>query len=183
VTIAKSLCILVLTGLLFGCDEAPSAPPSPQALTDDATGVYCGMILTEHEGPKAQVFEKGRTTPLWFTAVRDALAYSRLPGEAQSIVAFYVHDMGQATSWKKPQTNGIWIQAQNAFYVIGSTKRGGMGMTEVVPFGTKEKADQFALLFGGWVVDYSNIPTDSLFPEPPQSNSALANDKGEGLTQ
>lgn len=177
--IVKNISLLVLIGLLCGCDEGPTSPPSPQALTDGATGVYCGMILSEHEGPKAQIFEKGRTSPLWFTAVRDALAYTRLPGEAQSIVAFYVHDMGQATSWEQPQTDGIWMQAQSAFFVIESIKRGGMGMTEVVPFGTKEKAEHFALLYGGRVVSYPQIPMESLFPEPLETSSALAKENVE----
>jgi len=179
----RKFILLLVFGMLFGCDETPATPPSPQALTESATGLYCGMILTEHEGPKAQIFEKGRTSPLWFTAVRDALAYTRLPGEAQSIVAFYVHDMGLAMSWEQPQTDGIWMQAQNAFYVIESVKRGGMGMTEVVPFGTKEKADQFTTQYGGRVVDFQNIPTDSLFPEAPENSSASADEKREGLIQ
>lgn len=177
--LTKIVWLFVLIGLLSGCDEAPTAPPSPQALTNAATGVYCGMILSEHDGPKAQIFEKGRANPLWFTAVRDAIAYTKLPGEAQSIVAFYVHDMGQATSWEQPQTDGIWMQAQSAFFVIESVKRGGMGMTEVVPFGTREKAEQFALLYGGRVVSYSDIPTDSLFPEPLEIDSALVKESVE----
>ncbi len=161
----KLLFIVLLGGFLVACNGTDDKVPAAQALVDGATGVYCGMNITEHPGPKAQVFEKGRTDPLWFTAVRDALAYSRLPGEAQSITALYVHDMGRATSWENPQDDGIWISAEGALYVVGSEKRGGMGMPEVVPFASQAAALDFAEQFGGTVVDYRNIATSYLFPE------------------
>ena len=45
------------------------------------------------------------------------------------------------TSWADPQDDGIWINAKKAFYVIGSTKRGGMGAKETVPFEDRSKAE------------------------------------------
>lgn len=164
-TIKKWATLLLTSGFLLGCGADVATLPAPEELTEFATGTYCGMVLTEHEGPKAQLFEKGKKAPLWFTAVRDALAYTRLPGEGQSVVAIYVHDMGKAQSWERPQTNGIWILANDAYYVIESEKRGGMGMIEVVPFGNKEKAAQFKDEFGGRVVSYADIPTKNLFPD------------------
>lgn len=156
----------LLTGvLLSGCNSEIAQLPDPEELTELVVGNYCGMVLTEHAGPKAQLFEKGRNDPLWFSAVRDALAYMRLPGEAQSVVAIYVHDMGRAQSWEKPQADGIWILADQALYVINSTRRGGMGMIEVVPFAKRPKALEFAGKYGGEVVSYKEIPTESLFPE------------------
>lgn len=164
-TFIKVISLLTAVGILAGCNSDNVDIPGPVALTESATGVYCGMNLAEHPGPKAQVFEQGREAPLWFTAVRDALAYSRLPGEAQSISALYVHDMGQATSWENPQDDGIWVRAERAFYVVGSDQRGGMGMIEVVPFGTNEKAQQFAIQYGGKVVSYADVPSKYLFPD------------------
>jgi len=163
--IARLAAVVVASGLLFACDAGNTSLPAPEKLTELATGVYCGMVLTEHAGPKAQVFEKGKSDALWFTAVRDAVAYSRLPGEAQHVIAIYVHDMGRATSWENPQPEGIWILADEAYYVVGSIKRGGMGMIEVVPFGQYEQAAAFAAQFGGKVVKYDDIPASSLFPD------------------
>ncbi len=158
-------CIVLMSGLLFGCEATETALPKPEALTEMASGTYCGMTLTEHAGPKAQVFEKGRDEAIWFTTVRDALAYRLLPGEGQSIVTIYVHDMGEAVSWEKPQRDGIWIAADTAYYVVGSDRRGGMGMPEVVPFGSALKAAEFAKIHGGDVVAYNDVPTEYLFPE------------------
>lgn len=157
---------LMAMALLIGCEDSPIDLPLPRALSDGASGIYCGMILVEHPGPKAQIFEKGRADPVWFSSVRDALAYTRLPGEAQSVVALYVHDMGRAHSWESPQADGIWIAAQKAHFVVGSSKRGGMGMIEVVPFESKEDAKLFAGEYGGTVVTYENIESRFLFPEP-----------------
>lgn len=161
----RKLAPLIILVLLVACNDSPVKLPPPQALTDAATGIYCGMILAEHPGPKAQIFEKGRERPVWFSAVRDALAYSRLPGEAQSVVAIYVHDMGRADSWENPQADGIWIEAQEAVFVVGSSKRGGMGMIEVVPFASPKDAEVFIEQNGGKIVAFEDIAAKFLFPE------------------
>ncbi|MCF8465966.1 MAG: nitrous oxide reductase accessory protein NosL [Sneathiella sp.] len=181
-TVIRNLALTLLClGLLGACDNDGDHVPPPQALTDDAVGVYCGMILTEHAGPKGQVFEKGRDAPLWFTAVRDAIAYTRLPGEGQSTVAIYVQDMARAESWEKPQPDGIWITAETAFYVVGSEMRGGMGMPETVPFGTIEAAQAFAAKHGGQVMRFEEIPDSVLLPGDNENSDTIADKpSGEG---
>ena len=71
---------LFLAGLA-GCNEQVSQP-DPVKLTREAIGNYCNMIVADHPGPKIQVHEKGRSDPVWFSSVRDGLAYLSLPGEA-----------------------------------------------------------------------------------------------------
>lgn len=153
---------LIFLLLVSACEDGIGDIPLPQALPEGAVGTYCGMILTEHAGPKAQIFEKGRSEPLWFTAIRDAVTYTRLPGEGQSVVGFYVHDMARASSWEKPQSEGIWITADAAFFVVGSNRLGGMGMPETVPFGTVEAAETFAEKYGGHVFRLTEIPVSAL---------------------
>lgn len=153
----KFLCLLVL--VLGGCQEE-IITPDPVEITREAEGFYCNMIVVDHPGPKAQVYEKDRAQAIWFTSVRDALAYNILPGEAQEVLAIYVHDMGQATSWDSPEADGIWIKATEAFYVIDSRKRGGMGAKETIPFGDQAQAEKFVGEFGGRVVAYSDISPD-----------------------
>jgi len=151
--------ILALLLLLAACQEEIVAP-EPVALTREAEGFYCNMIVVDHPGPKAQLYEKDRQGAIWFTSVRDALAYNMLPGEAQHVQAIYVHDMGRANSYEKPQNHGIWMRAEEAVYVIESHKRGGMGAKETVPFGQREAAEKFAAEFGGRVVAFNDIPRD-----------------------
>ena len=154
-TIVVTLCLAVLAG----CNEQVSTP-GPVKLTRDSIGTYCNMIVADHPGPKIQVHERDGSEPVWFSSVRDGLAYLSLPGEAQRVLAVYVHDMGLAQSWEKPQDDGIWIAAAEAVYVIGSARRGGMGAKEAVPFGDRSKAEAFAEKHGGTIVAYEDIPAD-----------------------
>ena len=154
-------CAALCAVLLVGCKDQVAAP-DPVKLTREAIGNYCNMIVADHPGPKVQIHEKGYPKPLWFTSVRDGLAYLKLPGEAQKVLAIYVHDMGQAESWSKPQDEGIWINAKNAVYVIGSKKRGGMGAKETVPFANRADAEQFIAEHGGELVAFADIPANYL---------------------
>ena len=165
--------LIVALGLsLLGACKGEGDIPSPVALTRAANGHYCSMIIIDHPGPKAQVFEKDATQPLWFSSVRDALAYLRLPGEAQRVIVAYVHDMSRATSWQTPNNDGIWIRADSAVYVLGSSKRGGMGAQEAVPFSDASAAKNFVAEFGGRVVGFGDIPDDYIL-----------GDKGENTDQ
>ncbi len=155
------LFLIFLSGSLSACNE-DGPLPDPLALTHEAIGAYCGMILTEHPGPKAQVFEKNNPEPHWFTSVKDAVMYLTLPGEAQDAIVTYVQDMAVAQSWEKPEDDGIWIDLHDAYFVVGSRKIGGMGMPEFVPFSIKEKAIEFSRKHGGRVVRLSEITTEDL---------------------
>src|SRR5690606_7350757 len=71
------------TLLAAGCDRGggQAPPPSPNEVLAEATGYYCGMLLADHEGPKGQIHLSGREAPLWFSSVRDTIAFLRLPEE------------------------------------------------------------------------------------------------------
>jgi Cu-processing system permease protein len=145
--------------LLAGCgEEKEAARPDPQEITREAIGYYCNMIVADHEGPKAQLYLKGESEPIWFSSVRDAVAFTLLPDEPKTIAAVYVNDMAKA-SWNSPEA-GTWIEIGNAHFVIGSARRGGMGALEAVPFGDPEQAAAFAEAHGGQVVALSDIPED-----------------------
>lgn len=151
--------ILVFTFLLVACsDEGSAIIPSPQDISSDAIGYYCGMIVINHNGPKAQIHLKGKAAPLWFVSVRDAIAFTLLPEEPKNIAAIYVTDMSVA-DWQHPETDmENWIDATQAFYVLESRKSGGMGNAEAVPFLEKQQAEQFVKLNKGKVFTLPEIP-------------------------
>lgn len=152
----------ILSAFLLGsCKEEQKAPPpAPYALTSEAIGRYCGMNVLEHPGPKGQIILDAQIPePIWFSSARDTLAFTMLPEEPKDIAAIYVSDMSKALSWEKPGENN-WIDAHEAFYVIGSSLRGGMGADEAVPFSTEEAARQFTVKNGGRVVPFSGVPQD-----------------------
>jgi copper chaperone NosL len=144
--------------LLVACgEEQQAAAPPPHEVTDDAIGHYCGMALVEHPGPKGQAILKGRDEPIWFSSARDTIAFTRLPDEPKDIAAIYVTDMAKAKNWDHPE-RGAWVDARRAWYVIGSTRKGGMGGDEAVPFGQEQAARQFAEVHGGQVVVFDAVP-------------------------
>ena len=151
---------VILTGLLLtACGEPePTAAPTPQELTREAIGHYCQMIVADHLGPKAQILLTDRDAPVWFSSVRDAIAFTLLPDEPKNIAAIYVNDMAKA-SWDAPEPD-TWIEAETAHFVIGSEMRGGMGALEVVPFSDVAEAEAFASRHGGQIVAYTEIPSD-----------------------
>lgn len=173
--------LLVLAALLLlpacGEDETAVMPP-PRALSGDATGYYCNMIVEDHPGPKGQIFLSDRTEPIWFSSVRDTLAFTRLPEEPKDITAIYVNDMGRA-SWEAPEPD-TWIDAKDAWYVVGSDRRGGMGAPEVVPFARRDAAEDFAVEHGGRVAAFPEIPVEAVLGMVSGPEGQAGMDAGHG---
>jgi copper chaperone NosL len=157
--------VRALSGFIFlvtaacGEERQASAPPPPREVTAEAVGHYCGMALVEHPGPKGQAILSGRSETVWFSSARDAIAFTRLPDEPKDIAAIYVTDMARSASWKHPEREA-WVDARNAWYVIGSDRKGGMGGDEAVPFGDEAAARRFADEHGGQVLAFDAIPAD-----------------------
>ena len=173
--------------LLSACKEDVAQAIVPQEMTPETLGHYCQMNLLEHPGPKAQVFLEGNAAPLFFSQVRDAIAYARGPEQIAPIVAVYVNDMGAAgATWDAPG-KGNWIAADKAFYVVGSARRGGMGAPETVPFSSRERAAAFALAEGGRVLALADV-TDAMVLTPvetggrPDTDDADYRDRLNALT-
>jgi copper chaperone NosL len=155
---ARVVGLAILLLCLTGCNrEAPATAPPPIEVSADATGYYCGMLLVQHEGPKGQIHLASRAQPLWFTSVRDTIAFTRLPEEPRDVTAIYVNDMGRAPQWEQPGP-GVWVDARAAWFVIESDMEGGMGAPEAVPFSEKGAAERFVLRHGGRIVQLTDIP-------------------------
>ena len=147
--------------VLFGCDNSsPKQIFTPQAVTRDDIGYYCNMIVEDHSGPKGQILLTNTEKAIWFTSVRDTVAFTLLPGEPKNIAAIFVTAMDEA-EWEHPEKQvSSWINAQSAWYVIKSKQRGGMGQMEVIPFKQQQSASDFVDKYGGKIVSYLDIPRD-----------------------
>jgi copper chaperone NosL len=155
---------LALAAALAACDKTPANVPLPQEISESSTAQFCGMLLTEHGGPKGQVFVRDQSKPLWFASVRDTIAFLRLPEMPKDVVVVYVNDMGRARNWQRPEP-GTWVDAQRALYVIGSGRTSGMGTQEAMPFAERSAAQQFAAVHGGHVVALADIPDSYIFAD------------------
>jgi len=151
-----SAIFLSLAALAACKPESPATMPDPVALTREVSGYFCGMIVFDHPGPKAQIHKQTGESPLWFPSVRDAIAYTMMPGEAIDIVAIYVTDMTGYRDWQNPPQH--WILAKDAFFVIDSDQTSGMGVGETVPFSTRKAANDYVGVHHGQVVSYQEIP-------------------------
>jgi copper chaperone NosL len=169
----KAILPFVVLGaiLLAGCREQEIvARPDPQDLTRDVSGFFCGMIVADHPGPKAQLHRKSNGEILWFPSVRDAIAFTLMPGEARDVAVIYVNDMTGYADWQSPPPN--WVAIDSAHFVIGSDMTSGMGIGEAVPFGTLAAAQSFVTAHGGQIVDYKDIPDDYVFDLGPSDGGA-----------
>ena len=177
-----SFFVVALAGLgLSACegDAPPAAPPPAAEAPLEATGLYCGMLLSEHAGPKGQIHLASRGEPLWFTSVRDTIAFLRLPEEPRDITAIYVNDMGRAQQWDQPGP-GTWIRLEEALLVIESDRVGGMGAPEAVPFSEQAAAEQFQAAHGGRVVKLADIPDDYVLGPVEASDHGGQHDRHAG---
>ena len=157
----KPRLLLLAAFALAACREEDAILPDPVAMNADSLGHFCQMNLLEHAGPKAQVHLEGMPYPLFFSQVRDAVAYARMPESDGVITAIYVSDMSAAPSWEDPGAEN-WVLAEEARYVVGAAIEGGMGAPELVPFSTPEDAVAFAAERGGTVVQLTEIADEDV---------------------
>ncbi|MGI9288985.1 MAG: nitrous oxide reductase accessory protein NosL [Pseudomonadales bacterium] len=158
-TVTGGIFWLACSFLLSSCDQ-PRREEAPRPLTPTRAdlGYFCRMIVEDHLGPKSQVFLSGKDEPLWFTSVRDGIAFTLLPEEPRNIRSVFVTAMDN-TDWSHPETElQSWISADKAWYVVGSKRRGGMGAAEAIPFKNESAAQGFAEEFGGYVAALVEIP-------------------------
>lgn len=152
--------LLALTLLAcVGCKEEVAQDTSPLPLSQDSVGHFCQMDLLEHDGPKGQAHLAGLPgLPLFFSQVRDVIAYTRMPEQSHEILAVWVNDMGASgATWSEPGRDN-WILAQEAVYVVGSRVVGGMGTPEIVPFSDHAQATDFVEANGGQAMRLAEIP-------------------------
>lgn len=152
-----ALIALALLALAACREDEAAAPPEPVTMTAEAVGHYCQMTVLDHPGPKAQIHLAGLPAPIFFSQVRDAVAYLRMPEQSHAVRAVFVSDMAAAADWENPGPDN-WIAAGDAVFVVGSDRTGGMGAPEIVPFSTAEAARAFAAQYGGTPMSLDQIP-------------------------
>jgi copper chaperone NosL len=170
---------LLIPVALAGCQKETAQLPPPQKMTAEAIGHYCGMNLLEHPGPKGQIFAASLIEPVWFSSVRDTLAFTMLPDEPKDIQAIYVSDMGKAPSWDKPGADN-WVEARKALFVISSRRKGGMGGEEAIPFSDRAAAEKFVAENGGQIVTFDQVPRDYVLASGGDKADAAPSDDADG---
>lgn len=158
-TLSKKIRPLMVAIVLIitACGESPSELTLVQQAVKVESGDechQCGMIIKHFPGPKGQLYQRGTEQVLKFCSTRDMFAYLLDPEHQHAIQTVYVHDMAQ-TSWDAPDDE-FYIDARQAWFVIGHSQQGAMGPT-LASFAEKEIANRFAKEYGGTVLAFEAI--------------------------
>ncbi len=153
------LVVILLAFTLAACGQSDtSVSLEPVAITGGTSCALDGMLLADYPGPKAQIHYAGREEPDFFCDTVEMFHIYLNPEIVQPVRGLYVQDMG-STDWDDPREN--WIDARNAFYVLGSSRRGAMGPT-LASFASEEAARRFAEEFGGEVLRFEEVTPDQV---------------------
>ena len=139
--------------LLQGCSPSEDKPPAPAEIQAGASCDLDGMLLSDYPGPKGQIYYVGEPKVSWFCDTVELLSTLLAPEQQRSVRAAYVQDMAKA-DWDQPR--GHWMDARQAWYVLGSRRQGSMGPT-LASLGSEAAAQAFAAQHGGRVLPYAQI--------------------------
>lgn len=152
---------------LVGCSE----PSTEQELMQTAVAIersdechLCGMIISQYPGPKGEMYRQEVTTEhsntvKKFCSTRDLFSFYLDPENTRNMTKMFVHDMSKSP-WENTDDQ-YFIDASQAWYVVGSSKNGSMGMT-LASFSTEKHAQAFSQEYGGEVLSFSQITTQTL---------------------
>lgn len=152
------LLALLVAAILAGCGQSGSegGASGPQEITASTSCSLDGMLLADYPGPKAQIHYANRAEPDWFCDTVEMFNVYLNPEQVRVVRVMYVQDMGKA-DWDNPL--GQWIDARQAFYVVGSKRHGSMGPT-IASFAQQADADKFAAEYGGKVYPFAGVTAD-----------------------
>ncbi len=140
--------------MIAGCGEAPN--PVTHTATDFTPSTACvldGMLLAEHPGPKAQILYANAEEPEFLCDTVEMFHLYLQPEQVRAVAAVFVQDMGKA-EWDQPR--GHWIDARQAWFVLGGKRRGSMGPT-IASFAQPADAATFADKYGGQVLAFDQV--------------------------
>lgn len=150
----RPLLMLAVVLALAGCKAADQVA-EPLEISSSTPCSLDGMVLADYPGPKAQIhYAQGE--PDFFCDTVEMFSIYLRPEQKRGITGVFVQDMGKA-DWMTPKGN--WIDARNAFYVVGSRREGSMGPT-IASFSSDLDAQKFAAEYGGKVLPFDKVTPD-----------------------
>ncbi len=159
----RTISVALLLVLGVACSEQES---SEKAMVRQAVAIeqadechLCGMIISNYPGPKGETYSKSSDSVNKFCSTRDLFSFVLQPENTRQVKEIYVHDTCK-TPWQRPEDE-YFIDAREAWYVIGSEKTGAMGKT-LASFGKKADAEVFIGEFGGKLYSFEEITIDVL---------------------
>lgn len=162
--------VLMCALFLAGCSEDVAKDvekPAPVHIESADECHVCGMVIPRFPGPKGEIITEKAQTVHKFCSTRDMFSWVLQPENVKRKHTLYVHDMSQ-TEWETPDDAAL-IDAREAFYVVGSERKGAMGQT-LASFSGESAAHDFMMEHGGEVLQYDAITLEHLNTEMPMGN-------------
>ena len=153
ITLSRRHLLLAALAGMAACGQQPEPPVTPAEIEPGRTCDLDGMLLADYPGPKAQIHFAGETEPHWYCDTVEMFSTLLRPEQQKRVRAVFTQDMGKA-DWAEPR--GHWFDARTGFYVVGSRRRGSMGVT-VPGFVLERDAQDFAATHGGRVLRYADV--------------------------
>ncbi|MEQ5819665.1 nitrous oxide reductase accessory protein NosL [Halomonas sp. SCS19] len=146
--------------LLIGCNDGTSDTTiGPAPIGDDDICHVCGMLIEAMPGPKGELALDGDSEVTKFCSAAEMLVFLLQPENVERLAHAWVHDMAR-TDWDHPG-NGAFISAQEAWYVSGHSRPGGMGHP-LATFATRSGAEAFQHEHGGIIERFDELEIDQL---------------------
>ena len=148
---------LGLLSVLLACGGKQDTVVTAKAPHNDTVCSLDGMVLADYPGPKGQIqYDNGETD--YFCDTVELLSLYLQPEQQRRVRGVFVQDMAKA-DWAHPKE--YWVDARQAFYVVGSKREGSMGPT-LGSFALAADAARFAQDFGGKVFAFKDITPDTV---------------------
>lgn len=167
---ASAVAVASVAGCLGGNGDAA---PAAVAISDAAACDECGMVISKHPGPNAELYwqglePEGRDAPFWFDSLKQCFFPHYFEGRDadRTLDAAYVTDYSAVEYAVNTQEGASYItshtgadslaDATTLSYVVESDVQGAMG-PDFVPFSDDADAEAFAGEHGGSVVAFDEI--------------------------
>ena len=152
----RRLVLAIGAAMLLTCTLTFAAGPPHQTISEGMRCATCGMY--PHRYPQWQtqvIFTDGTMSAFdgskcMFGFLLEMKKYAP-ERKAEQVAAVWVKDF----------KTGKWLDGKTAHYVIASQEMGPMGK-ELIPFATRDAAEEFQKAKGGTIETYANINTATL---------------------
>lgn len=170
--VGATVALSSVTGCLGNGENGGTEVPAAITLPDDATCDVCGMVISQHPGPTAEIFyaeqsPEGHDNPARFDSTWEAYQYDfERQNQGWEKTAFYVTDYssveyslaeerGSTLISTHPQKEAF-ARVEDVTYVAGSAVEGAMGK-DLVGFTDESDAESFQSEHGGNLVTHDEV--------------------------
>jgi copper chaperone NosL len=170
--VGATVALSSVAGCLGSGESGDTEVPAAITLPDDATCDVCGMVISQHPGPTAEIFyaeqsPEGHDNPARFDSTWEAYQYDfEHQNQGWEKTAFYVTDYssveyslveerGSTLVSTHPQEEAF-ARVDDVTYVAGSAVEGAMGK-DLVGFTDESDAESFQSEHGGELITHDEV--------------------------